>query len=159
MIRSLLTRISRHLPLRVIAAEEGDYLHRFYVCGPAPHNFPPGVRVVLGRLPVTVFLHRFVRSDRDRELHNHPWDRAWSLVLAGGYVEERRHGDEVRTHVVRPWSWNKLLANTFHRVDLIENDCWTIFVTGDRVQDWGFWDRDTGGYTPWREYLRQRGLL
>jgi hypothetical protein len=31
-------------------------------------------------------LHRFHRSDEDRDLHDHPWT-FWSLILLGGYYE------------------------------------------------------------------------
>lgn len=97
-----------------------------------------------------VKLHQFVRSDSDAELHNHPWDWAASLILAGGYSEERRvvsssdNGrwhDTVQQRFFLPFSLNFLRANTFHRVDLLEEDCWTIFVTGPKVQSWGFWSR------------------
>src|SRR6185312_6999729 len=41
-----------------------------------------------------VYLHRFLRSDDDRALHDHPWDnRSW--VLSGEYVEHLQDGSSV----------------------------------------------------------------
>lgn len=104
-----------------------------------------------------LYLHRFMRSDEDRELHNHPWPGR-SLILVGGYLEERREADRVVEHVYAPGDINALEANTFHRVDLLERDCWTLFWTGPKEQSWGFWDRDIGTFTPWRDFIKAKGL-
>jgi len=100
-----------------------------------------------------LYLHCFHRSDDDGALHNHPWRWAVSLVLKGGYSEERRVGDMVVRRRVEPWTINFLTHDTFHRVDLVRGDAWTLFLVGPVVQSWGFWDRDTKKYTPWREFL------
>ena len=34
-----------------------------------------------------LYVHHFLRSDQDRDLHDHPWHFT-SLILWGGYVEE-----------------------------------------------------------------------
>jgi len=38
------------------------------------------------KYPINVFLHRVVRDDDDRALHDHPW---WfvSIIMVGGYLE------------------------------------------------------------------------
>lgn len=36
-----------------------------------------------------VMLHKIWRADSDREMHNHPWDHAISIILLGSYIEER----------------------------------------------------------------------
>ncbi len=143
---------------------DGDpYLLRFYI----KRN---------GRLP-GVYLHHFYRGDADRDLHNHPWEISGSLILTGGYVEERlvarrdgleaRHNRKsIRTHKfeinphgivgiveVTPGSINIIRANDFHRVDLLDGPAWSLFVSGKKVQDWGFWERDTGTFIPHREYF------
>ena len=46
--------------------------------------------------------------------------------------------------------------DTFHRVDLLEDDAWSLFLVGPKTKSWGFWDRVTGQYTEWREFLRRR---
>ena len=101
-----------------------------------------------------LYIHRFHRSDIDRETHSHPWDWAASFIIAGGYSEERRNEfDQVTRRDVEPFSFNFLRSTDFHRVDLIENDCWTLFLVGPKSKSWGFWDRETKMYTPWREFL------
>lgn len=112
-----------------------------------------------------MYLHFFHRDDIDRELHSHPWSGN-SVILAGGYREERRHrllngSWEVRTRVLEAGAHVDIGPDTFHRVDLLDPTygCWTLFTTGPRVESWGFWDRDTDVFTPWREQLARRGLL
>jgi hypothetical protein len=107
-------------------------------------------------------LNHFFRSDSDRELHNHPWEVSYSLILTGGYTEhylDEKTG-RVETRKLRPGSFNVIRRDHFHRVELLdsENGCWTLFVTVNRVQEkfgyeWGFKDTTTGEYTPWGEYL------
>lgn len=133
MIRRLLYAISGRLPCRIISDGEHPYLERYYLGTLLGWRF---------------YLHRFVGSDPDRGLHDHPWRRAYSLILSGWYWEERRD----RTRKVR-W-FNSLTGDTFHRV-VIPRDCpsdvlctrcnspascWTLFWhTTPDVKDWGFW--------------------
>jgi len=144
---------TRHLKPRRIMSREGDsvYLERFYICG------GPSEDGQFADEPIGVMLHRFVRSDEDGELHNHPWEASASLILAGGYSEERRLGDDsVERREFGPFSINVILANHFHRVDLLEKDAWTLFVVTRKAQSWGFWHRITKAFTPWREFIAQR---
>ena len=76
-MRMLLMWITSFLPARVISDNGHPYLERYYVC------------TLLG---VRIYLHRFVGSDPDRGVHDHPWAWARSIVLAGWYLEERRTG-------------------------------------------------------------------
>lgn len=160
VMRALCKSVARRLACRVIGRDE-DYLLRYYVCGRAPAHFPVGLKPRLTFLP-TVFLHRFVRSDWDQELHNHPWDRSTSLILAGGYVEERMipsdcgvdaRGWHIEKRVLTPGSVNRIGAEDFHRVDLLESDCWTLFIVGKKVASWGFRDRHTGVFVDWRTHV------
>lgn len=107
------------------------------------------------RLP-GVFLHRFFASDGDRELHNHPWEWAYSLVLTGGYWEEILQNGKITWTKQLPGSVHRIDANTFHRVKLFDETkgCWTLFVAGPRLQEWGFIDLETKRF----ETHRQREL-
>ncbi len=106
-------------------------------------------------------LHRFHRADGDRALHNHPWKISYSLILRGSYTEERKLDDEeingtdaprTRTRLVR---WFNVLRDTdFHRVTELHGEVWTLFVTGPRVQSWGF--EEDGEFTDWREYIDRK---
>jgi hypothetical protein len=147
--RSCLARLAGCLPSRVITAGGDEpYLYKYLVWQSSE-----------GKDSVRVHLHRFVRSDEDRELHNHPWRWAVSLVLAGGYREERRvlAGDTVYRRRVSPGSVNVITNWTYHRVDLLDEECWTLFVSGPVVGSWGFWNRLTGVHTPWREFMQSKG--
>lgn len=98
-----------------------------------------------------IYLHHFHDSDKGPELHNHPWVWSFGMILVGGYFEERRMlDDSVERREVKPWSINYITSKIFHRVDLIENDAWTLFFAGPRSNDWGFWDRNTKEYKDWR---------
>lgn len=119
MIRRLLYAISGRLPCRLINDGDRPYLERYYV----------------GRaFGWTVYLHRFVGSDPARGLHDHPWDRAYSLVLSGRYYEQTRSG----WRLVR-W-FNRLTGDTFHRVVLMDGmpHVWTLFCHGAYTKRWGF---------------------
>ena len=104
-MRSFLFWLAMRLPCRVIAEARKPYLERYYVT----QAF--GWRC---------YLHRFVASDPDRGVHDHPWLLAFSIILVGWYYEVRRWG-------VRRVRWfNVIRGDTFHRV-LVGND----FARGD----------------------------
>jgi hypothetical protein len=150
LVRRLCELAAERLPVRVIEGVNGDvFLERYRVADLGPSR---------GR----VFLHRFVRGDEDRELHNHPW-HGLSLILVGGYREERRvwtpEGERVVQRDLKPGNFNLIAPHTFHRVDLARGECWTLFVAGPVVQSWGFWCRDTNTFTPWREFIARKGMV
>lgn len=108
-------------------------------------------------LGVRVFLHHFHRPDGDRNLHNHPWTWAASAILCGSYDEERLVAPELdgnlATDVRRVRWFNWLTDQDYHAVKKLHGDVWTLFVTGPRVQDWGF--LTDKGHVSWREYLKR----
>lgn len=146
-----LAELAKRLPLRrVINRDHDPYLSRYTL-----HECVDGGHV---------YLHYFHRGDADHELHNHPW-AGTSVILSGGYVEERREPDgaggyRIVERMFGPGGVNIVEPDTFHRIDLIDpvKGCWTLFSTSKRVQSWGFWDRNSGVFTPWREMLAARGI-
>jgi len=124
-----------------------------------------------------VFLHQFLRSDRD-DLHDHPWDFVTYLVR-GAYTENKfnqKTGVAERTrrtnciyddYMIK----TRLRQNTLvfrratdqHQVvvdqDLkrVDKDkaALTLFISGPTKREWGFWRKSLAGRTwiPWREYL------
>lgn len=116
------------MPFREISDGDTPYLERYYISTLFGWRF---------------YLHRFVGSDPDRGLHDHPWSKAYSLILSGWYYEVTRSGE-------RKVRWfNSLTGDTFHRVVLpntcdefpnFGQPCWTLFFhkAGD-VKPWGFW--------------------
>lgn len=133
-------------PPRVIPNEHGPYLSRYTLGGSTGEGH--------------IFLHHFHADDASESLHNHPWTGT-SLILAGSYTEERMVNGSIRERVLNPGDVNKLEPDTFHRVELLdqEHGVWTLFAVGQRVQSWSFMNRSTGVLTPWRDALVERGLL
>jgi hypothetical protein len=143
VVESLLHRITDRLPCRIIDGEQGEpYLERYYLAG-------------LDRFGLKgwhAYLHRFVDSDPDRGLHDHPWNRAVSLVLSGGYdelrfatgpgqigVDSAAAGQRTLVRRIGPGRLNLLRGTDYHRVLLRDGrPAWTLFLHGPRVKGWGF---------------------
>lgn len=85
-----------------------------------------------------LMIHKIWRADADRWLHNHPWRTAKFLVATGGYTERRLVDGRTVHRRLGPGDLNELDASTFHRIDHVEPNTWTIGLIGERCQDWGF---------------------
>lgn len=97
-MKDLLLRLSSKLERRDIYGRDGDvYMQRYRVFGWMPGNS--------GSPGPNLYLHRFLRPDEDGELHNHPWRWAVSVMLAGGYAEERLAPDGRREASCGPAGW------------------------------------------------------
>ena len=146
----VLPRLVAELPQRTIeTAGEGPYLTRWYL-------WPRRPRTNEEHGGFAVFVHFFWRGDKDRDLHNHPWSRSLSVILAGGYREERFDGDgRLVSRVKRPGDLNVIAGEDFHRVDLLEPEhgSWSLFIAGPRTKSWGFKNRVTRRFVPWEEYV------
>lgn len=114
-----------------------------------------------------LYLHCIHQSDSEPELHNHPWRWAVALILRCGYMEERREScscgfvhcmsSVVHRRRVRPFTLNIIRSSDFHRVELVDGrPSWSLFLVGPRFQNWGFWNRVTGLFLPWREFIASR---
>ena len=141
---------------RVIMSRDGlgPYLTRYYILG---GPMTEGMEVQdASRKRFGLYLHGFRRSDDADDLHNHPWAWAASLILTGGYSEERLtdRNDELVRREYTPGSINILNERTFHRIDLnpFAGPTWTLFLTGPRVQGWGFLTRTARRFIGWRQY-------
>lgn len=175
MMRRLCEFIAGRLgPHREIYDREGEkvYLARYYLVGKRgdPEKAaqdrarwedqvaPLETRKLSRKMPANPFLHHFQQSDDAIYLHSHPWKWSFSIVLAGGYSEERRVGNMVVRRDVRPFRINILRETDYHRVDLYEKDAWTLFVAGPKTSnsEWYFWDRDTGLRMQWERFIAWR---
>lgn len=101
--------------------------------------------------PFNVFLHRFLQSDKGRDLHDHPWP-SWSVLLRGDLYEVYGRGAIMRKIprlklIYRPAEWrHRLVLHGLRKCKPI-----TLFVTGKKVRDWGFWP--DGRWVYWKDYL------
>jgi hypothetical protein len=145
-----LVRLVEKLPSFTITKDGNKYLTRYY-------------GFLKDREFGNIFIHHFHRSDMDVGsdgqglLHNHPFDWSFSIVLSGGYWEERRQPDDtVVKKLVLPGSINVIDRKTYHRVELLDEveGAWTIFFTGSRKNNsWEFWDRATKQSIPWQNIV------
>lgn len=122
--------------------------------------------------PTKIFLHRIVRSDDDRDPHDHPWAFA-SLILIGSYRERILKGWirqclltsphfgpwEPRYHerVTRPGMLLRNKAEHTHRVEIIK-PVWSLVFAWPARRVWGFTTQDDTPekaplWVPWRKYL------
>lgn len=120
-------------PHFVIGGEHRPYLLRWFV---VPRNSF-----------CNIYLHKFLRSDDDRALHDHPWTFL-SLLLKGEYVEHRADGTQKHR---KAGSVAFRRPNVLHRVELLqevvdfghftmhrEAPAWTLIITGPKRREWGF---------------------
>ena len=105
------------------------------------HGEPYLERYHLFRLPGGggAYIHRFLDSDPDRGLHDHPWRRALGIVLSGRYLEQRLSDEDVHERILGPGRVNRLTRDDFHRIVPPQHrDAWTIYMQSGRNNEWGF---------------------
>jgi hypothetical protein len=145
-ILQLLIKPFYRAPDFIIGGAENPYLLRWWVI---PRN------------PIfNIYLHKFLRDDDDRALHDHPWVNC-SIVLRGKYLEHTPDGIYLR----KPGSVVCRRATAAHRIELkkvyIKSSgrfhvrmttfpAWTLFITGPRIREWGF--HCPKGWRPWQEF-------
>lgn len=132
----------------IIGSKDAPYLLRWHVI-PRNRFF-------------NIYLHKFLRSDDDRALHDHPWPSC-SILLSGYYIEHTLQGAFPRD----PWKLYFRKAEQAHRVQLYgdwnyfaeykvkrEFPVWTLFITGKKVREWGF--HCPKGWRHWRDFCSVR---
>ena len=173
----MIHKFIKRAPDFIIGPVENPYLFRWYLI-PKNRFF-------------NIYLHKFLRSDDDRALHDHPW---WSIgmILEGEYMEhvpDLRPGwhrgktcwDENRwTRKIHRKAYQPVFRSSkaIHRVELFLHEyvfgepgphhtipglpvhlvgpvpVWTLFITGPKVREWGFWCPK--GFRPWKEFVSLR---
>ena len=102
-----------------------------------------------------IYLHQIIGPDPAPDWHDHPW---WSMAikLRGNYYEI----DQASLGQNLLCSWRKRIVirdpAALHRIyGVLLPGCWTLFITGPVVRDWGFW---VGGkWIKHTEYTNQSG--
>ena len=104
----------------------------------------------LAGLAPNLYLHRFLRSDDDRALHDHPW--FWcSLLLRGEYTEHTiAAGGVHRRRIYRAGSLRIHGPWFAHRIELHAGPCTTLFLVVGRCRTWGF--HCPNGWRPWQVF-------
>lgn len=105
-----------------------------------------------------LMLHKFHRSDEDRELHDHPWN-FYTLILTKGYWEHSEFQYGITNATLRHRVWYPRFSVLYrraewrHRVEIKEAPVWTLVLRLGRRREWGFWN-NAGKFTPWKLWWR-----
>lgn len=155
MIREAILRWARaRNPDFIIGGQEAPYLRRHWLL---PRN-----------RWLNVYVHEFLRSDDDRALHDHPYLFNVSWLIDGWYIEHTIREGGVGVATMRSagefkFRWGsaphrvELVTQTMVRAGLVESapaPCWTVFITGPRVREWGF--HCGHRWVPWQEFTDAR---
>lgn len=109
-----------------------------------------------------IYLHKIMRDDDDRALHDHPWWNV-SILLAGAYREvmpdlKARRTPYTRiadlptiTKIRRRGSVVFRRAAASHRLEVAEGPVWSLFITGPVLRTWGF--HCPQGWKEWRRFV------
>lgn len=143
-------KLFKRKPDFIIGSHDDPYLLRWWVI-PRNRFF-------------NIYLHKFMKDDDDRALHDHPW-ASCSIVLSGGYIEHLICGSY---KFRRPGQIFFRRAIDTHRVELYREKCptcggehsekrrsaWTLFITGPVVRQWGF--HCPKGWIHWKDFVDDR---
>lgn len=150
-IREWLIRKAMKRPYTNIGSADGKdiYMYRYWLFNPYPAPGEYEKRGIWNYLP-SVRLHRIMREDRDRDLHDHPWN-ARTFILEGFYIEERE-GDGYACRDRLAGTTDTLKYREYHRIGYVSpGGVWTMFITGRKRGSWGF--KVNGEHVPYRTYL------
>lgn len=105
-----------------------------------------------------IYVHKFLRSDHERALHDHPWPFV-AIILKGGYREE--HDQTIDGRPIIEWRWpGQILlrpAEWRHRIILSPGTTsWSLCLVGRRCRRWGFFT--SRGWCHWRRYNAALGI-
>lgn len=169
----LLFAIAGQRPPNLVVGEDnpdGAYLLRWYVtpwrgwfadADMAKRSWwTRAAHAIVKRLP-NLYLHKFLRDDDDRALHDHPsW--AVSFILRRGYIEHTiADGGIHHRREYGPGSLRFMRTRHTHRIELhtdtktgTAEPCWTLFLFGPRCRDWGFHCPERG-WVPWQKFTAE----
>lgn len=83
-------------------------------------------------------IHKWIRSDDKRYMHDHPW---WffTFVLKGSYIDVYEENSEIKKDHLKRFNYRYRSSGHKHYVDVPKNGCWTILFTGKPIRKWGFY--------------------
>ena len=107
-----------------------------------------------------LYLHNMLADD-DEILHDHMYE-SWSLVLTPGLEEvSQPHPENYGRADLFPMAQRRTFEagdvvyrteHMAHRL-IVRKPAWTLFATGPRVREWGFWC--PRGFRHWRDYVEK----
>lgn len=114
--------------------------------------------------PISIRIHHILTPDRDRDMHDHPWN-ARTIILKGGYLERRpSERDMELLESVGYWDPEGVCSyrnegdtvalnhDQYHQIIKVSRGgVFTMFITGKYRGMWGY--IVNGVKVPWRKYL------
>ncbi len=101
----------------------------------------------------SIRLHKWIRGDDPRHLHDHPWNFI-TIVLSGNYTDITETGEEPLSR------WSIRYRAALHKHTVKTTGCWTLLLTGPEKRVWGFWITRRTGHPYWvraSRYFRKKG--
>jgi hypothetical protein len=138
--------MAQRAPDFVIGDPANPYLRRWWVI---PRNDQ-----------CNVYLHEILRGDDDRAGHDHPWLNS-SYIIDGGYTEvvydEALPWCEIGRHQRIAGDVVTRSAEDTHRLIVPAGGrAVSLFMTGPKTRDWGFWcpgdERRLPRWVDWRSF-------
>lgn len=109
---------------------------------------------VLPKNPVfNIYVHKILRSDDARALHDHPADNL-SILLEGWYLEILDEDDFKSDALREPGEVVFRLAETPHRLVVGPRPAMTLWIKGPDRREWGF--HCPAGWRPWQKFCSPR---
>lgn len=113
-----------------------------------------------------LYLHRYTRDD-DEDFHDHPWANG-SVIIGGTLIEENWAPGAFQIQRRRLMPGNALVreATECHRIVHARPGTVTLFGTGVKVREWGFWpeheehgdERRFVHHGEYRQWQRERNI-
>lgn len=100
-----------------------------------------------------VYIHQILRSDMDKDMHDHPWSFA-SIILKGSYREAwtaHPYFDETKYAIHSPGDVITHHAEDVHQITVLSPSVWTLVFTSGRSRVWGYRLAD-GSWIDFKKY-------
>ena len=127
----MLTRLKQHIRYKLNNPDEiieHNYLCRWHLI-PRNRFF-------------NIYLHKFTGND-DYYFHDHPWSSISFLIkgyLREIYGEDWRFPSISKSHRYINHHWPIYRPAKFsHRLEIVKGPVWTLFITGPKTRNWGFY--------------------
>lgn len=81
-----------------------------------------------------VYIHGIYKADKDKHLHDHPWN-IWTMVLWGSYLEELPDSDYIYR---RCFDMGYRGDKEFHKIRSCFGPVYTLAIMGKKTKEWGY---------------------
>jgi len=120
------------------------YMERYWLFNPYPAS---GGKRRRNWFPLSIRIHRILKPDNDRNMHDHPWN-ARTFILKGWYTEDRLSREFFR----QQGDTARLNFGEYHKITKVcDGGVYTLFVTDKYRGTWGFLVR--GAKVHYKKYL------